>query len=100
GKNSWLTGTAAWNWYTITQFILGIKPDYNGILVDPCVPKTVKSYKITRKFRGATYEITVSNPSGVQKGVKEVYVDDKKISGNIIPLAKNGEKIIVKVVMG
>ena len=100
GKNSWLTGTAAWNWYTITQFILGIKPDYNGILVDPCVPKTAKSYKITRKFRGATYEITVSNPSGVQKGVKEIYVDDKKISGNIIPLAKNGEKIIVKVVMG
>ncbi|MBR4215495.1 MAG: glycosyl transferase [Bacteroidales bacterium] len=100
GKNSWLTGTAAWNWYTITQFILGIKPDYNGILVDPCVPKSVKSYKITRKFRGATYEITVSNPSGVQKGVKEVYVGDNKISGNIIPLAKNGEKIIVKVVMG
>ena len=63
-KNSWLTGTAAWNWYTITQFILGIKPDYDGLIIDPCIPSTLKKFTVRRTFRDARYEIRISNPNG------------------------------------
>ncbi len=100
GKNSWLTGTAAWNWYTITQFILGIKPDYKGIKIDPCLPQSNKGYKVTRKFRGATYEIEIVNTNGVQKGVKELYIDGVKTEGNIVPMAKAGQTIKVKAILG
>ena len=67
GKNSWLTGTAAWMWYTVSEFILGIKPHYDGLLIDPCLPKTAHDYTVTRRFRGAEYEIHVSNPK-VEQG--------------------------------
>ena len=84
GKNSWLTGTAAWNWYTITQFILGVKPTYDGLLIDPCIPSSMKGYTISRKLRGAQYDITVRNESGAQKGVKSIKVDGVEISGNVV----------------
>jgi Cellobiose phosphorylase len=64
GKNSWLTGTAAWNWYTVTQFILGIKPDYDGLVIDPCIPCGWKGFTVRRRFRDAVYDIKVSNPEG------------------------------------
>ena len=98
GKNSWLTGTAAWNWYTITQFILGIKPAYNGLLIDPCVPQTAREYTVCRKFRGAEYVINVKNPDGVQKGVKSITMDGKPVEGNIVPATEG--KHTVEVVMG
>jgi cellobiose phosphorylase len=84
GKNSWLTGTAAWNWYTITQYILGIKPTYHGLEIDPCLPETMKEYTVKRIIRDAEYHITVKNPDGNQKGVKQILVDGKPIEGNII----------------
>lgn len=98
-KNSWLSGTAAWNFYAISQYILGIKPQYDGLEISPCIPKKWKNYRITRKFRGATYEIDIENPGGVNQGVKELLVNDKKIEGNIIPLQKLGStnKVIVKL---
>ena len=68
GKNSWLTGTAAWNWYAVTQFILGIKPDYDGLVIDPCIPSHWKGYTVRRKFRDAEYIVRVSNPKGRCKG--------------------------------
>ena len=98
GKNSWLTGTAAWNWYTITQFILGIKPSYNGLFIDPCIPSTMKEYSVKRVFRGAEYDIVVKNPSGVQKGVKQITVDGEAITGQLVP-ASNG-KHHVEVILG
>ena len=98
GKNSWLTGTAAWNWYTITQFILGIKPDYNGLLINPCLPQTAKEYTVKRKFRGAEYIITVKNPNSVQKGVKRITFDGKVIEGNVIPATEG--KHTVEVTLG
>ena len=61
GKNSWLTGTAAWNWYTITEWLLGIKPKYDGILIEPCLPAEFKQYKVHREFRDAVYDITINN---------------------------------------
>ena len=97
GKNSWLTGTAAWMWYTISEFILGIKPDYDGICIDPCLPDHAKEYTVKRRFRGAEYLITVKNPNGNQKGVKCITVDGQPINGNIVPFMEG--KHTVEVMM-
>jgi cellobiose phosphorylase len=99
-KNSWLTGTAAWNWYAITQFILGIKPDYDGLAVDPCVPKDWKHYEVNRKFRGADYHITVLNPSGVNHGVKSLTVNGTAVEGNVVPMQAEGTTNEVVVTLG
>ncbi len=99
-KNSWLTGTAAWNFYAITQFILGIQPDFDGLRINPCVPKDWKGYSVTRKFRGATYQIEIQNPYGKSKGVKEVIVDGKPQTSNLIPLFSDGLEHAVIVILG
>jgi len=99
-KNSWLTGTASWNFYTITQFILGVQPEYDGLRIDPCIPDDWKGFKVTRKYRGATYHIEVQNPAGISKGVKEVIVDGKPQTSNLIPLSGNGLEHAVTVVLG
>lgn len=99
-KNSWLTGTAAWNFVAISQAILGIKPEYDGLRVEPCIPSAWKDYKITRVFRGATYEISIRNPDGVQKGVRLVTVDGEAIEGNVLPVFPEGTSHRVEVVMG
>jgi cellobiose phosphorylase len=98
-KNSWLTGTAAWNYYAITQFILGIKPGYSGLEVDPCIPADWKGFSVSRKFRGATYKIEVKN-TGVMKGVKKLVVNGKEVAGNIIPMQSAGSVNTVEVIMG
>ena len=97
-KNSWLTGTAAWNYYAITQFILGIKPAYNGLDINPCIPSEWKQYNVKRKFRGANYDITIYNPNGVCKGVKSITVDGQAIEGQVVPHTIGNHK--VEVVMG
>ncbi len=99
-KNSWLTGTASWNFYAITQFILGVKPDYEGLIIDPCIPDYWKGFKITRKFRGATYRIEIQNPNGKSKGVSEVIVDGKPQATNLIPAFGDGLEHTVKVIIG
>ena len=97
GKNSWLTGTAAWMWLTVSQYILGVKPQYDGLQIDPCLPTTAKEYTIQRKFRDAEYTITVKNPNGKEHGVSQVIVDGKPIEGNTIPYTSG--KHIVEVTM-
>lgn len=99
-KNSWLTGTAAWNWYAITQFILGIKPDYDGLVIDPCVPKNWEHYEIGRKFRDAEYRITINNPDGVNRGVKRLVVNGKEVEGNMVPHQPAGSVNTVEVTLG
>ena len=99
-KNSWLTGTAAWNFYAITQYILGIRPDYDGLSIDPCIPKEWDGFSFTRKYRGAVYLIRVDNSAHVEKGVKRITVDGKPVDGNLVPAAKNGVEVNVLVVMG
>jgi cellobiose phosphorylase len=99
-KNSWLTGTAAWNYSAITHFILGIRPDYDGLAVDPCIPKAWDGFKATRIFRGATYRIDVKNPAHVSKGVQSITLDGKKIEGKVIPDCHDGKEHAVVVVMG
>ena len=97
-KNSWLTGTAAWNYYAITQFILGIKPAYNGLEINPCIPSAWKEYTVKRKFRGGEYDITIQNPDGVCKGVKSITVDGQAIEGRIVKHQPGKHNVVV--VMG
>jgi cellobiose phosphorylase len=99
-KNSWLTGTAAWNWYAVTEFILGIKPSFKGLMIDPCIPRDWKNYEVTRKFRGATYKIKISNPESVNKGVKMINFNGKLLEGNILPIAEQGSINDVQVILG
>ena len=99
-KNSWLTGTAAWTFFNISQYILGIQPTLDGLKVDPCIPHTLSGFTVTRRFRGAVYHITVDNAAGVQHGIKAVTVDGKAISGNVLPLAAAGTEVTVQVTMG
>ena len=94
-KNSWLTGTAAWNWYAITQFILGIKPAYDGLEINPCICPEWKEYQVKRKFRGAEYLITILNPNGVCKGVKSIEVDGQPIEGCIVKHQPGNHRVIV-----
>lgn len=99
-KNSWLTGTAAWNFVAVSQYILGLVPDYDGLKIDPCVPSAWKEYTMSRLFRGVKYNITVKNPDGVCKGVKSMVCDGVKVNGNILPVFEAGSEHEVEVVLG
>jgi len=98
-KNSWLTGTAAWTFVNVSQYILGLRPTHSGLMIDPCVPEGFGDFTLIRYFRGTTYHIQVKNPANVQKGVKEIKVDGKAIEGNIIPISDSKE-VHVEVIMG
>ena len=100
GKNSWLTGTAAWTFVSISQAILGIKPTLDGLAVDPCLPAALAGYTVTRRFRGASYRITVDNAAHAEHGVKEFYVNGKKQSVPLLAPAPAGAEVEVRVVMG
>ncbi len=100
GKNSWLTGTAAWTFVSISQAILGIKPSLDGLTVDPCIPSGCKGFTAVRRFRGAVYRITVENPDGVQSGVRSFTVDGKEQAGPVVSPAPAGSIVDVRVVMG
>ena len=99
-KNSWLTGTAAWTFFNVSQYILGIQPTLDGLKVDPCIPHTLGGFTVTRRYRGATYHIAVDNTAAVQYGVKSVAVDGKPIEGSLLPLAPEGAVVEVQVTMG
>ena len=100
GKNSWLTGTAAWTFLSISQAILGIHPTLDGLKIDPCIPATLKGFTVTRRYRGATYNIKVDNTAGVEYGVKRVIVKGHEQQGKVISPAHAGETVDVTVVMG
>ena len=99
-KNSWLTGTAAWTFLSISQAILGVKPCLDGLLVDPCVPAGCKGFTVIRRFRGAEYRITVDNPRGVQHGVSAVTVDGVPTDSALLSPAPAGSTVDVTVRMG
>jgi len=83
-KNSWLTGTAAWNYYAVTQWILGIRADYDGLLIEPVIPKRWPGFRACRKFRGVCYQIDVRRAG--QGNVVSLEVDGTPIDGNRVPL--------------
>ena len=99
-KNSWLTGTAAWNFVAISQYILGIAPDYDGLRIDPSIPSDWEGFEASRLFRGARYNISVKNPQGVSKGVKSIVCDGVRLSGNVLPVFEAGSVHEVEVTLG
>ena len=84
-RHPWLTGSGGWNYIAATKWILGIRPEYDGLLIDPCIPSTWKEFKVTRRWRGATFVISVRNPDGVEKGVRSILLDGKEVCGAIPP---------------
>ena len=99
-RNSWLTGTASWAYQAATQYILGIRPAYDGLVIDPCLPTAWDGFRARRRFRGATYAIQVRNPEHVCHGVKELRVDGCRVEGNLAPLFSGGGAHTVEVWMG
>ena len=99
-KNSWLTGTAAWNYLAITQWILGIRPEFDGLRLDPCIPTEWEGFSVERSFRGCRLHIDVLNPQHVSRGVMRVEVDGIGIEGNLVKLDKQGGEYQVLVWMG
>lgn len=99
-KNSWLTGTAAWTFVNISQYILGVYPTHSGLQINPCLPADFGDFELTRSFRGVNYHITVKNPGHVQKGVTGMVVDGVETTGNIIPFDGSKKEVEVTVMMG
>jgi cellobiose phosphorylase len=99
-KNSWLTGTAAWNYVAITQNILGIHPSLDGLEISPVIPARWDGFKATRKYRGVTYHITVTNPKHICKGVAKVTVNGKQVEGSLIRVEEGLSEVHVEVEMG
>ena len=99
-KNSWLTGTAAWTFVNISQYILGVYPTHTGLRIDPCVPAGFGDFTLTRRFRDVVYHIDVKNPNNVQKGVKSMTVDGVTVEGCVIPFESGKTDVKVEVIMG
>ncbi len=93
-KNSWLTGSAAWSFVNISQAILGIQPDYDGLRINPCIPVSLSGYKATRIFRGSKFIISVTNSGSQQFSIK---VDGENIQGNLVPLKKGKKEYHIDV---
>ena len=100
GEFTWMTGTAAWMWKVSLEWILGVRPELDGLLIDPCIPSGWDRFAVSRRFRNAVYHITVENPEHVCKGVKAVTVDGKEHPSNLIPPFRDGKTHEVRVVMG
>ena len=99
-KNSWLTGTAAWTFWDLSEAILGVQPDYAGLRINPCVPADFGDFELTRTYRGAVYHIDVKNPDKVEKGVVKVVSDGNEFEGNLIPFEEGKKEYHVTVYMG
>ena len=99
-KNSWLTGTAAWTFVNVSQYILGVYPTHNGLSINPCIPEGFGDFNLTRSYRDVVYHITVKNPKNVQKGVASMTVDGVAVEGCIIPYEAGKKDVQVEVIMG
>jgi N,N'-diacetylchitobiose phosphorylase len=93
-----MTGSAGWSYYAATEYILGIKPDYDCLIVDPCIPADWKEFSVLRVWRGGTYDIRVTNPNGVTYGVKRILLDGTPVAA--IPQIPAGSSCRVIVEMG
>jgi N,N'-diacetylchitobiose phosphorylase len=98
-RHPWLTGTAGWMYTAATRYILGIRTEFEGLVVDPCLPGSWDGFHVSRQLRGATYEIDVRNPDGVEKGVKSISLNGRAIAGPV-PFQPAGSTNEVVVVMG
>lgn len=100
GAFTWVTGTSGWQFMAATEWLLGIRRDYDGLRIDPCIPKKWKKFKVKRPFRNAIYEITILNPKAKEKGIKEIWVDGERIDGTLIYPHSDGKIHKVKAIMG
>jgi N,N'-diacetylchitobiose phosphorylase len=98
-RHPWLTGSAGWAYHAATHWILGIRPGYSELAIDPCIPSDWKVFEVTRQWRDADYHILVANPSGVQKGVKNILLNGNPTQGSI-PVQKAGTINEIRVEMG
>ena len=99
-RNSWLTGTASWSYVALSQYILGVRSDYDSLVIDPCIPHDWEGYQVSREYRGKTFEITIKNPHKVSSGVAGMVVNGKEINGNKIPIDQMEEKNRVEIILG
>lgn len=100
GSWTWYTGSSQWLHRVATHWILGVRPTYDGLMIDPCIPSEWQGFTYKRNFRGTTYHITVDNPNHVSRGVREIYLDNNRIEGNKLPDLQDGKQHFVKVIMG
>lgn len=100
GGWTWYTGSSQWLHRMATHWILGVRPQADGLLIDPSIPADWSGYRVSRNFRNAKYEIEVKNPAHVSKGVIALRVDGKPIEGNLIPVFNDGRTHLVQVMMG
>lgn len=99
-RNAWLTGTASWAYQAGIKYILGIRPEYDGLMIDPCIPAGWDGFSVQRRFRGATYNIQVKNPDHVNRGVQSINLDGSPLEGNLLPVFDDKAEHIVEVVLG
>jgi cellobiose phosphorylase len=99
-RTSWLTGAAAWAYFSAVQSILGIRPEIGGLRIDPCIPSEWPGYKAVRVFRGKRVEIEVRNPRGICRGVAEMIVNGERLDGSLVPVEKLKDDNQVMVVLG
>ena len=99
-RNSWLSGTSSWTYQAASRYILGLRPQMDGLLVDPCIPSSWDKFTVERNFRGCRYVIDVENPNKVCKGVASISVDGKALDKPVVPIFTDGRKHDVRVVMG
>ena len=98
-RHPFMTGSGGWSYYAATRYILGVRPRFGGLLIDPCVPADWKRFEVTRAWRGAVYHITVENPKGVEKGVVSILCNGQAVNG-LIPVQPAGSVNEVTVTMG
>jgi cellobiose phosphorylase len=96
GKNSWLTGSAAWNFVAITQWILGIRPEHGGLRIDPCLPSAWDGFTAVRRYRGANYRITITKPVGITGRIRSLLVDGNEVDGNLVGPVPEGRDVTVE----
>ena len=97
-RHPFMTGCGGWAYFSATRYMLGIRPQFDELLVDPCIPAEWEGFAVTRKWRGAVYQIEVQNPEHVMKGVKKILVDGKE--ADHIPVFEAGSEHTVLVIMG
>ena len=98
-RHPWLTGSAGWNYTAVTKWILGIRPGFSGLTVDPCIPPEWDGFTVKRQWRGASYAITVENPDHASKGVRSITVNGQSVTGEV-PIQLPGTSNTVRVVLG
>lgn len=99
-RTSWLTGAAAWSYYSATQYILGIRPEIAGMRIDPCIPSAWNGFSVKRKFRGQEWKITVHNPAHVCRGVRKLVAEGIELTDNLVPIRAGDKERQIEVWLG